>query len=178
VVRATGKKPSVSKIVGKTITWTAVVVLIVFCLTLAFIYISPDYDIRLIWGGSMKPVLNWWDLAITGPPGGPLNGDVKSGTIVTFQIGSEIVVHRVISVQGDMLTTKGDAVENPDRWQLALSEVKGVYLFKIPRVFYILVAFFIWKIYKEIHPVKLSKVESLIQSSRDARSKTAAPNPQ
>jgi signal peptidase I len=177
VVRAPDKKPPVSKIVGKTITWTAVVVLIVIFLTLAFIYISPDYDIRLIWGGSMKPALNWWDLVITGPPGRPLNGDVNSGTIVTFQIESEIVVHRVISVQGDMLTTKGDAVENPDRWQLTLSEVKGIYLFKIPRVFYILVAFFIWKIYKAMHQVKLSEVEILIQSSRDARSKTTAPDP-
>lgn len=177
MVGAQDKKPPVSKIVEKTITWTAAVVLIVVFLTLAFIYISPDYDIRLIWGGSMKPALNWWDLAIFGLPGGPLNGDVKSGTIVTLQTGSEIVVHRVVSVQGTMLTTKGDAVENPDRWQLTLSEVKGVYLFKIPRVFYILVAFFIWKIYREVHPVKLSEVEILIQSSRDARSKTIAHNP-
>jgi len=99
----------------------------------AFLYFSPGHDMRLVKSESMKPAINMGDLVVTGPPG----GEVEAGTIVTYQRGEELVTHRVLSVEGDTLVTKGDAVEDPDPWAVTLSDVKGVYLFKVPYVGYL-----------------------------------------
>jgi hypothetical protein len=40
-------------------------------------------------------------------------------------------------MEGSKLTTRGDAVEDPDPWDVTLSDVRGVYLFKIPSVGYL-----------------------------------------
>ena len=86
----------------------------------------------------MKPAINMGDMIVTGPVNGPLNGEVEAGTIVTYEHGKETVTHRVLSVDGDALVTKGDAAEDPDPWAVTLSDVKGTYLFKIPYVGYLL----------------------------------------
>jgi signal peptidase len=85
----------------------------------------------------MKPAINMGDIVITGPRGGLLTGEVKPGTIVTYQRGDELVTHRVLSVNGDALVTKGDAMEDPDPWTVSLSDISGVYLLKIPYVGYV-----------------------------------------
>lgn len=77
------------------------------------------------------------DLIITGPVNGPINGEVKPGMIVTYQYGKELITHRVQSIDGTTLATKGDAVEDTDPWPVTLSDVTGVYLFKIPYVGYV-----------------------------------------
>jgi len=94
---------------------------------LAFLYFSPGYDLRLV---------NMGDLIITGPVNGPINGEVKPGTIVTYEYKKELITHRVESIDGETLVTKGDAVEDPDPWSVEMSNVRGVYLFKVPYVGY------------------------------------------
>ena len=85
----------------------------------------------------MKPAINMGDMVITGPLDGPLGGEVEPGSIVTYQRGAELVTHRVLSFDGDTLVTKGDAVEDPDARSVNLSDVRGVYLFKIPYIGYV-----------------------------------------
>ncbi len=85
----------------------------------------------------MKPTINMGDMVITGPINGPLGGEVRPGSIVTYQRGAELVTHRVLSIDGDTLVTKGDAVEDPDARPVNLSDVRGVYLFKIPYIGYV-----------------------------------------
>lgn len=81
----------------------------------------------------MQPAINMGDMIITGPPG----GEVEPGTIITYHRGEELVTHRVIAVEGDTLVTQGDAVEDPDPWPVTLSDIEGIYLFKIPYIGYI-----------------------------------------
>ena len=102
-----------------------------------FVHFSPDYDIYLVRSESMKPAINMGDMVITGPLNGPLSGEVKPGSIVTYHRGEELVTHRVLSVDGDTLVTKGDAMEDPDPRRVTLSEVKAVYLFRIPSLGYV-----------------------------------------
>jgi len=114
--------------------------LIVPCLILAglaFIYFSPDYNLYLVRSESMRPAINMGDLIITGPLNGLINGEVEPGTIVTYEYNKELVTHRVQSIDGTTLVTKGDAVEDPDPWSVTMSNIKGVYLFKIPYVGYV-----------------------------------------
>ncbi len=117
----------------KVFGWLVSIVLAIIIASFLFVFFSPDYDMRLVRSESMKPAINMGDMVITGPSG----GEVEPGTIVTYQQGSELVTHRVLSVDGDTLVTKGDAVEDPDPWQVTLSDVKGVYLFKIPYIGYL-----------------------------------------
>jgi signal peptidase len=150
----------------KVFSWLVSIVLVLIIAGFAFVYFSPDYDMHLVRSESMKPAINMGDIVVTGP----LGGEVKAGTIITYQHGDGSVTHRVLSVEGDTLVTKGDAVEDPDPWPVNLSEVKGVYLFKIPYLGYLvnfvrtkfgwflviilpataLVAFLIWDIFKEL----------------------------
>ena len=85
----------------------------------------------------MRPAINMGDLIITGPMNGPINGEIKPGTVVTYEYRKENITHRVKSIDGQTLVTKGDAVEDPDPWVVTISDVRGVYLFKIPYLGYV-----------------------------------------
>jgi len=104
---------------------------------LAFLYFSPGYSLYLVRSESMTPAVKMGDLIITGPLNGPINGELKPGTIVTYEHSKELITHRIQSIDGTTLVTKGDAVEDPDSWPVTLSDVKGIYLFKIPYVGYV-----------------------------------------
>lgn len=121
----------------KVLSRLVTILLVLIIGGLIFSYLSPDYNIYLVRSESMKPAVNMGDMVITGPLGGPLNGEVKPGAIITYERGKGLVTHRVLSIDGETLITKGDAVEDPDSWQVTLSDVKGVYLFKIPYVGYV-----------------------------------------
>ncbi len=58
------------------------------------------------------------------------------GSIVTYRQGSELITHRVLSIEGDTLVTKGDAVEDPDPWTVTRQSVGGIYLFRVPYIGY------------------------------------------
>ena len=118
----------------KVINWLISIVLGLVLAGLAFLYFAPGYNLYLVRSGSMTPAINVGDLIITNPLNGLINGEVKSGTIVTYEYKKENITHRVLSIDGNTLVTKGDATEDPDPWSVTLSDVRGVYLFKIPRV--------------------------------------------
>ena len=117
------------KILGRSV----LVVLALIVAGLAFLYFSPDYNLYLVRSESMEPTINMGDLIISGP----LNGEVEPGTVVTYEYSNELITHRVQSVDGTLLVTRGDAVEDPDPWSVTVSDVRGVYLFKIPYVGYV-----------------------------------------
>jgi signal peptidase len=117
--------------------WVVSIALAVVLAGLAFLYFSPGYDIRMVRSESMKPAINMGDIVVTGPIGGLFSGEVEAGDIVTYQRAGELVTHRVLSIEDDTLVTKGDAVEDADPWPVTLSDVSGVYLFKIPYLGYL-----------------------------------------
>jgi len=120
----------------KVLSRVVLVILILILAGLAFLYFSPGYDLRLVRSESMRPAVNMGDLIITGPVNGPINGEVKPGMIVTYEYKKELITHRVGSIDGETLVTKGDAVEGPDPWPVEISNVRGIYLFKVPYVGY------------------------------------------
>jgi len=85
----------------------------------------------------MAPAINMGDMVVTGPLGGLFNRGLKPAMIVTYELGKEVVTHRVLSVAGDTLVTKGDAVEDPDPQPVPMSEISGIYLFRIPYIGYL-----------------------------------------
>jgi signal peptidase len=104
---------------------------------MCFVAFAPGYDVSVVKSESMKPSINMGDLVITGPVSGLFSNDIKPGTIVSYQTGQNVVTHRVISVENNSYVTKGDAVEDPDPQPVQMSQVVGVYLFKIPKLGYV-----------------------------------------
>jgi len=121
----------------KILSRSVLTVLVLILAGLAFLYFAPNYSLYLVRSESMRPAINMGDLIITGPANGPINGEVEPGTIVTYEHSQELITHRVESIDGEALVTKGDAVEDPDPWSVEMSSVRGVYLFKIPYVGYV-----------------------------------------
>ncbi len=121
----------------KAFGWVATVLLLLIIAGFAFVYFSPDYNIYLVRSESMTPSINMGDMVVVGPLNNPLGKGVEAGSVVTYERGGELITHRVLSVDGEVLLTKGDAVEDPDAQPVKLSSVTGVYLFKIPYLGYV-----------------------------------------
>ena len=121
------------KIVNRCIM--AILVLVLACL--GFIYLMPGYNMYLVRSESMTPAIKMGDLIITGPMDGPIKGEVKPGTIITYELENDLITHRVTEINGTDIVTKGDATEGNDPWRVTMADVRGVYLFKIPSVGYI-----------------------------------------
>jgi len=105
---------------------------------LAFVYFMDGYNLYMVRSESMTPAILMGDMIITGPPDSQINGEVKPGTVVTYERSKELITHRVLSIEGDNLVTKGDATEDPDPWPVTKSDIRGIYLFKIPYVGFML----------------------------------------
>jgi len=121
----------------KVFSWLISISLVLIIGGLALLHLSSDYNLYMGRSESMKPAVNMGDMVVTGPLNGPLNGKIAPGTIVTYEHGEELITHRVQSIDGNALVIKGDAVEDPDPWPVTLSDVKGVYLFRIPYAGYV-----------------------------------------
>lgn len=121
----------------KVFGWLVTIALVLVIGGFVFVHFSPDYNMYLVRSESMKPAINMGDMVVIGPLDGPIRGEAKPGSIVTYLRGAELVTHRVLSVDGSTLLTKGDAVEDTDPWAVSLSDVRGVYLFRIPAMGYV-----------------------------------------
>ena len=121
------------KIVSRILVSALITAIIGF----AFVYFMPGYNLYLVRSGSMTPAIKTGDLIITGPVNDPVSGELKPRTVITYERNKELVFHRIQSIDGEILVTQGDAVEDPDPWQVTLSDVRGIYLFKIPCVGYL-----------------------------------------
>jgi signal peptidase I len=78
--------------------------------------------------GSMEPAFHAGDLFWLRPTGGV----IRPGTVITFRMGEAIITHRVISVEGETLTTRGDDNGEADPWPVPRSAVLGTPAFRLP----------------------------------------------
>ena len=124
--------------VKKTLSWVVSGLLVAVIGFFGFIYLSPNHNVYMVRSESMKPAIKLGDIIITGPMGGSLHGEIKPDTIITYERGKELITHRVVSIDGDVLVTRGDNTEEPDPWKVTMSDVQGVYMLKIPFVGYAL----------------------------------------
>ena len=161
----------------KVFKWSILAITAFAVAGFAFVYFSPDYAIYSVRTEIMKPAIKMGDMIVTGPLSGFFSGELQSGAVVTYTRNEELTTHRVVSVDGNTLVTKGDAVEESDPWAVAMSDVSGVSLFNIPYGGYLanfirtrlgwllvvilpsmlLVGLIIWDIVKEIRAIKTSR---------------------
>lgn len=85
----------------------------------------------VVLSGSMEPELSRGDLLIVVE-----SESYSADQIVVFQDGSIPVVHRVVSIDGDMVTTKGDANDTPDE-PMPIDRVKGKVVLALPLIGYL-----------------------------------------
>ena len=84
------------------------------------------YGAAVVLSGSMEPALSTGDLVIVEEA-----DSVEAGDVVVYQDGGMLVVHRVVGLEGELLTTKGDANSVPDE-PIHASAVKGRVIASVP----------------------------------------------
>ena len=86
------------------------------------------FGMSVVLSGSMEPTLSVNDLVIV------READCyEKGDIVVYQSGSSLVVHRIISIDGDEIVTQGDANNTQDE-PILVSHIKGKAVAHIPFV--------------------------------------------
>ncbi|MGN1319962.1 MAG: signal peptidase I [Acutalibacteraceae bacterium] len=83
------------------------------------------YGISVVLSGSMEDRLSVDDLVII-----KATDDYKINDIVLYQDGNTLVIHRIIDIDGDTVTTKGDANNTADK-PITKSQIKGVLVYDI-----------------------------------------------
>lgn len=86
------------------------------------------YGAAVVLSGSMEPELSAGDLIIVKE-----TEKYEQNDIVVFQDGNSLVVHRIIKIDGETITTQGDANKAADK-PISITDVKGRVLFRIPLV--------------------------------------------
>lgn len=99
-----------------------------------FLVFSPDYQVLIVRSESMKPTFDMGDVIVLRTYDG---GDIDPGEIIAFEEQGFTITHRMVSSEGGIIRTKGDAVEDIDQWELQSSQVMGTYLFRIPYLGYL-----------------------------------------
>lgn len=84
------------------------------------------YGAAVVLSGSMEPEFSEGDLIVVKE-----TEQYKQNDIVVFQDGNMLVVHRIINIDGETITTKGDANKSADK-PIDVSAIKGKVLFWIP----------------------------------------------
>lgn len=92
-------------------------------------YVSVfGYTYFYVASGSMSPSVNVGDVVVV-----KIDSDYSKGDIITYNSNGDFVTHRVISVDGDIVTTKGDANNTKDS-SISGDSVIGKVSFILPKV--------------------------------------------
>lgn len=141
------------KFITSVISWTALVILILLALFLAYYTIStsvfskkgekyePFVSLYTIVSGSMEPNINIYDVVLSKKVKSP--NDIKVGDVITFISTSSIskgmtITHRVIEVtkneNGVAYRTKGDNNISPDTAPAEYNNVIGKVVLRVPQL--------------------------------------------
>jgi signal peptidase len=113
----------------------SVIILFIIVGTLFGIYLLDDYSMYVVMSDSMKPTFSSGDTVVVASPDSFLSGDIAQGRIITFSHNDNLVTHRVVSIEGDRIHTRGDGQEENDPWTVSRAfDVKGSYLFHVPYI--------------------------------------------
>ena len=82
----------------------------------------------VVMSGSMEPTYSAGDLLVV-----KKTDHYQTGDIVVYQSGRSLVVHRIIDMNGETVTTQGDANNAPDE-SFTVSQIKGISVGSIPFV--------------------------------------------
>lgn len=118
------------------------------------------FGASLVLSGSMEPEITTDDLVLI-----KKSDKLCVGDVVLYNTGRSNVLHRITKIDGDMITTQGDANNTEDK-PFSKSAVLGVYIGKIPDggkfirfvtnppfvmavVFFLMLAAFTWMFFEE-----------------------------
>ncbi len=82
--------------------------------------------VAVVLSGSMEPELSVDDVIVV-----KASVDYAVGDTVVYQDGRSLVVHKIVEMDGDIITTQGTANNAPDE-PIGLSAIKGKVVFAIP----------------------------------------------
>ena len=82
----------------------------------------------VVLSGSMEPELSVNDMIVVTP-----QDSYQVGDVVVYQSYGTLIVHRIISIDGESVITQGDANTTPDQ-PIKLSDIKGEVVTSIPYV--------------------------------------------
>ena len=91
-------------------------------------------NLEIVVSGSMEPTVKTGSLAVISKE----IEEVKEGDIISYDLGSKKVLHRVIEVKKEGFITKGDNNKSEDFGIISNNKVNGKYLFSIPLIGYII----------------------------------------
>lgn len=83
------------------------------------------FGVSLVLSGSMEPEITVDDLVFV-----KKNDSYQVGDIVLFNNGNDNVIHRIVKINGDIITTKGDANNTNDK-PFSKDNILGVYTGKL-----------------------------------------------
>ena len=86
------------------------------------------FGASLVLSGSMEPEISTDDLVFV-----KRADELHVGDVVLYNTGGSNVLHRITKIDGDIITTQGDANNTEDK-PFSKSAVLGVYIGKIPSV--------------------------------------------
>lgn len=86
------------------------------------------YGSAVVLSGSMEPAIMTNELIIV-----EARDHYEEGDIVVYQAGGILVVHRIVAMDGETVTTRGDA-NNVDDASIELTQIKGKVIAHIPHV--------------------------------------------
>ena len=120
---------------GRFIKATVIIILLAIVGALAGIYLIEDYSAHVVMSDSMRPTFKSGDMVIIGSPGSLFTREMAPGEIITFERNEKLITHRIASIEGDTIYTKGDGQEEIDPWPVSrFYDVKGSYIFHIPYI--------------------------------------------
>jgi signal peptidase len=132
-IRKTPRK-RLPQVAAHTIGIILLTAVLVFGAFVAYCLYGPDFDVAIVRGPSMEPVIKLGSLAFI--DNNPRN--VKVGDIVVFDIGeASQVIHRISSIDDSVIKTKGDNLEEEDFWEISRGDITAKYLFSVPYLGYI-----------------------------------------
>ncbi len=85
------------------------------------------YGMLEVVSGSMEPTIKVGDIIVIDVN----DKKYKVGDIITFLMDDTFVTHRIVSIDGDYMTTKGDNINNTEDDPISQNQVLGKYKFKI-----------------------------------------------
>lgn len=145
------------------------------------------FGASLVLSGSMEPEITTDDLVLI-----KKSDKLCVGDVVLYNTGRSNVLHRITKIDGDMITTQGDANNTEDK-PFSKSAVLGVYIGKIPDggkfirfvtnppfvmavVFFLMLAAFTWMFIEEKKESKRidgirAEIESIKAENEELRKK-------
>lgn len=108
-------------------------IILLLVLGLASLGLMLSGRVYIVRSGSMEPALMPGDAIVLQP----VEQMPHVGDIITYEQQGKLITHRVVGIQdAAIITTKGDANQNADPWEVHFADIRGKMALRIPYLGY------------------------------------------